>query len=302
MFSYYILGIHTTRLKKEVVGMKRVFIFLLVFTLILSFTVAYGDMASKLHNHWSRDMIDRSFLAYYFPYLARNNFEKFDPRASISSQDFKLSTASLLSSYGYEIKLVGADGVFLRKDLVEYFDEVVGLLDFKLESDHNLQFKDIDKLNPNSIRTLKMLNKYNIVQGDTKTLFSPNRELSQAEAVIVLQRVKEALDNLDSITFNVIGFVQSFDNQEEMVVNNDKDRILVTITKQFPTPGYMMDVKNILRTKEGYMIKVHITNPEDTRDVIQVITYQTLTIEIPKEELDDTPYNFYLEGYNKINS
>ena len=35
-------------------------------------------------------------------------------------------------------------------------------------------------------------------------------------------------------------------------------------------------------------------------NLIQVITYQTVTLEISKDELDQPPYNFILDGYNKI--
>ncbi|HZK00672.1 MAG TPA: protease complex subunit PrcB family protein, partial [Tissierellaceae bacterium] len=71
-------------------------------------------------------------------------------------------------------------------------------------------------------------------------------------------------------------------------------------TKQFPTPGYTMDIKNIIKTEEGYKIILDIKSPDSDTMIIQVITYQTISIEIPKDELGDTPYNFILDGYNKI--
>lgn len=280
--------------------MKKISILLLVFILILSSSIVYGEMESKLHSHWSNGMIDKSFLTYYFPYLSRNNFEKFDPDVLISAQDFKLSTASLLSSLGYEVSGVGEGDVFLRKDMIVFFGQIMEEINLEIEEDLDVPFNDIGTMDSNSIKLLGALNKHGIIQGEPGSKFSPERGLSQAEAVIILQRVKGVLEKLDNISFNVLGVVQSFDNQEEIVVTSDKDKVLVTITKQFPTPGYSMDITSIVKSKEGYVIRFDIKNPDPGRDVIQVITYQTVTLEIPKDQLGDSPYNFILEGYNKV--
>ncbi|MDR7869634.1 MAG: hypothetical protein RIN55_02155 [Tissierellaceae bacterium] len=280
--------------------MKKISIILLILVLVLSSSIVYGEMESKLHNHWSYGMIDKSFLTYYFPYLSRNNFEKLNPRDSISAQDFKLSTASLLKSFGYEVSAVAEEEVFLRKDMVLYFGQILDELNIALDDGFEIPFGDVSTLNQNSRALLGALNNYGIIQGDPGSLFSPNRELSQAEAVIILQRVKGVLDKLNNVSFNVLGVVQSFNNQEEIVVTNDKDKVLVTITKQFPTPGYSMDITNIIKNKEGYKINLDIKSPDPDMNVIQVITYQTISIEIPKDELGDSPYNFILDGFNKI--
>ncbi|NLY46744.1 MAG: hypothetical protein GX053_12285 [Tissierella sp.] len=280
--------------------MKKVSIILLIFVLVFSSSIAYGDMEGKLHNHWSNGMIDKSFLAYYFPYLARNNFEAFNPSESISGHDFRLSTASLLSSYGYEVSAVNEGTGFLRRDMIHYFGQIVDELGLEFDDIYVVPFNDTSTMGPSSIRLLGVLNELGIVKGDSGSQFSPDRELSKAEAVIILQRVKGVLENLNNISFEVLGVVQSFDNQEEIVVTNDKDKVLITITKQFPTPGYSMDITNIVRSKEGYKIIVDIKSPDPDMNVIQVITYQTITIEISKDQLDDPPYNFILDGYNKI--
>jgi hypothetical protein len=257
-------------------------------------------MGEKIHNHWSDGMINKSFLAYYFPYLARNNFETFNPSASISGQDFKLSTASMLSSFGYEISAVGEGKVFFRKDVVIFFGEIVDKLNIEIDEEFNAPFNDIGNLDSNSVKLLGLLNEYGIIQGDSGSQFSPDRELSQAEAVIILQRVKGVLEKLNNISFDILGVVQSFNNQEEIVVTNDKDKVLITITKQFPTPGYSMDITNIIGSNEGYKIIVKIESPDPNMDMIQVITYQTVTVEIMKDQLGNPPYNFILDGFNKI--
>lgn len=280
--------------------MKKFPIVFLVLALILSSTIAYADMESKLHNHWSDGMIDKSFLSYYFPYLARNNFEGLNPGAAISDQNFKISTASLLRSHGYEISAIGNEGTLLRKDMLIYIGQVLDDTGIEVGQGFDVPFADVGELDASSRDLLGALNNYGIIQGDPGSMFSPNRELSQAEAVIILQRAKGVLNNLNNVSFNVLGVVQSFNNQEEIVVTNDEDKVLVTITKQFPTPGYSMDIMNIVRSNEGYKIILDIRSPGPDMNVIQVITYQTISIEVAKEELGDEPYNFILDGFNKV--
>ena len=38
------------------------------------------------------------------------------------------------------------------------------------------------------------------------------------------------------VSFNVSGIVESYNNQESVIVKEDKDKVLVTITKEFPLP------------------------------------------------------------------
>lgn len=279
--------------------MRKISTVLLV-VLILSSSIAYGSMESKINNHWSNGIIDKSFLTYYFPYLARNSFDTFNPNDPISSQNFKLSTASLLKNHGFNISANAENKVFLRKDIIGFFDEILNELNISIDKELDVPFSDVSTMDSNSRALLGALNNYGIILGEPGSVFSPDRELSQAEAVIILQRAKGVLDKLNNVSFEVLGVVQSFDNQEEIVVTNDEEDVLVTITKQFPTPGYTMDIKNIIKTEEGYKIILDIKSPDSDTMIIQVITYQTISIEIPKEELGDTPYNFILDGYNKI--
>lgn len=280
--------------------MRKISILLLIFVLVLSSSIAYGNTGDSIHKHWSDGVIDRSFMTYYFPYLARNNYEAYNPNGSISGKDFKLSTASLLNNFGYEATGLGEGAAFLRKDILIYFNEIVNELNLKIDDDFNSPFIDVANLDSNSIKLLGLLNQNGIIQGEPGSRFSPDRELSQAEAVIILQRVKGVLEKLNNISFEVLGVVQSFNNQEEIVVTNDKDKVLITITKQFPTPGYSMEIDKITRSKEGYKILVNIESPDPDMAVIQVITYQTITLEITKDQLGNPPYNFILDGYNKI--
>ena len=281
------------------VKLKRVLILLLVL-ILLSSSIVYGQMEGKLENHWSKGIINKSFIMEYFPYLSRNNFQSFNPSASISGEDFKLSIIALLRAYEYDINTIGHGERLIRKDIINMLGQIMDLFEIDLNKEYKLPFKDIDSLSSAERKLLAVLYELDIIQGEPGSKFSPARELSQAEAVIILQRVKEVLDRLNNVAFEVLGVVQSFDRREEIVVANDGDRVLVSITKQFPTPGYSMKVDRIRKVKNGYLIKLDIQEPDPDMNLIQVLTYKTVTIGIPKEELGGGPYNFILEGFNIV--
>ncbi len=215
-------------------------------------------------------------------------------------QEFNISVASLFKDNGYEVSGIGSEANLTRKEMVNLLGQRLKDIGITNDENINLPFKDINTMDNNSIELLRLLYKYNIIKGDSNTSFGPDRNLSQAEAIIILQRVKGVLDKLNNVSFEVLGVVQSFDNQEEIVVTNDDENVLVTITKEFPTPGYTMDIVGINKTKEGYKIILDVKSPDPDMILIQVITYQTISIEISRDELGDRPYNFILDGFNKI--
>lgn len=120
------------------------------------------------------------------------------------------------------------------------------------------------------------------------------------QSATIQQNKKEVLSKVNNISFKLLDVIESYDSQEGIVVTNGEDKVLVRITKMFSTPGHSMDITNIRKTDKGYRIKFHIRDPNPEEIHIQAITYQTLSLEIPKKELDNTPYIFILDGYNKI--
>lgn len=280
--------------------MKRFSILLLALILIMNSTFAYGNASDKLSNHWSKDFIDRSFLAHYFPYLAKDNFSRLNPNEGISRQDFSLSTASLFKEYGFEISGVDSTGNMTRKDMISSLGEKLISIGLKNDKSEVLPFRDINTMDGNSIELLRLLYSNGIIEGDSNSIFAPDRHLSQAEAVIILQRVKGVLENMKDIPFKILGVVQSFNNQEEMITTQEGDKVLLTITKEFPTPGYDISISKITREKNGKKIQFHVKPPAPDSIQLQVVTYKTITVAIDKKDIGQPPYNFILDGYNKI--
>lgn len=265
-------------------------------------SISYGTIAEKLENHWANSEINRTFVAYYFPYLAKENFSKFEPNGNISEQEFTLSIASLFKDYNYDILVSGSFENISRGDMVKNLGSKLAEIGLEYDKDLDIPFKDVNNLPSDSIELLRILNNHGIILGDTNSTFSPDRKLSQVEAIIILQRSKEVLEKMNTVDFKTLGIVQSYNNQEEIIIKEENDKVLVTITKQFPTPGYSMSVNKIRRDRDGYRVYFNITPPKADSIQLQVITYKTLTMEIDKNLLNGQPYNFILDGYNKVSS
>lgn len=279
--------------------MKKWMILILV-GVLLTTTISFGTIGDKLSNHWAKNEVDKMFVANYFPYLAKNNFEKFDPSGPISEQEFNLSLNSLLKDFEFDVKGLGGTYHMSRGDMVNILGSKLLEVGIKNKDSSNIPFVDINTMNSNSQASLKLLYSHGIIKGDSNSTYGPGRGLSQVEAIIILQRVKGVLEKMNSIAFETLGIVQTFNNQEEIIITNNDKKVLVTITKQFPTPGYTMSVDKIMKTGADYKIYFNIIPPSPDSIQLQVITYKTLTMEIEKSQLGNPPYKFTFDGYNKI--
>ncbi|NLL80991.1 MAG: hypothetical protein GX231_01640 [Tissierellia bacterium] len=281
--------------------MKRILSLFMIMVLLFSLTtISNATIADKLQGHWADDIINRRFIVTYFPYLAKDKFMEFDPQGLLSEQEFTSSLASLFADYQYELSISDSNKVLSREDMAYLLGNKLVEIGLELNTSVDLPFKDIDTMSNESKESLKLLYFNKIILGDTNSNFGPNRDLTHVEGVIVLQRVKEVLESMNEIAFKTLGIVQTYNNQEELIVKEENEKVLLTVTKQFPTPGYTMTVDRIMKTGKNYKIFFNIAEPRPDMILPQVITYKTLTIEIDKNLLNEPPYNFILEGYNSV--
>lgn len=280
--------------------MKKILSLSLALILLLTTFTVFADMEEKLAGHWSENMIEKDFVAYYFPYLAKGAFEKLDPTATISNRDFYLSLASLAKDYdlGYTSNNIISNKGLTRKEIVKTLGNKLKKIENLRKGKKQIPFKDIKTMDDESIELLDLLYNLEIVNGVSKEKFAPDNIVTQAEAIIILQRTRKALDEMDQVSFITKGVVQSYNNQEAIIVKQSADKVLVTITKEFGTPGYGLNIDKIVREDENsYQIYLDITPPKIGMDLLQVITYKTITIEIEEEELrGKRPYTFIVEG------
>lgn len=278
--------------------MRKVVSLTLLIIMVFSATASFASFDEKISNHWSKAYVEKDFVAYYFPYLAKNDFERFDPAAILDEKDFTLSLASLSMDYDIEVTY---DDIGISKKLTR--SEAVSIIGRKLLEDPAIQyeekqipFQDINTMDEESIELLRVLYSLGIINGVSATSFAPDKLLTQSEAIIILQRLKGVWEGMREVVFDIKGTIQSYNSQETVVVKEEGDKVLVTITKEFPTPGYSMDVRRILRGSKGYKIQLDISPPKADAILPQVITYKTMTVEIDKEELGQgPPYVFVVE-------
>lgn len=97
---------------------------------------------------------------------------------------------------------------------------------------------------------------------------------------------------MNSVSYSVASIIQSYDSREGINVMEADNMVYVDITKQFPTPGYIVTLESVLKNDDEYQVYFNIKPPAPDRVLPQIITYKTLTMKIPKEELGNPPYKF----------
>ena len=275
--------------------MKRVFIlaFLLILMLVISI-VSFAIPEEKLKNNWAKGEVDEKFVERYFPYLTLEDYKSFRPNDLITKKEFTKSFSLLLEDYGYSFESEDSSENLTREELAS----MVGgkLLEYNIieETVGEVPFNDIKSLPKEDKKLIRCLYGKGILKGRTRNTYNPMSKVTQIESIIVLQRVKGVLEPMKNIPFNVIGSSQNYSSTVEGVQVEDLNKtVTVSITRMFSTPGYSMEVKKVLGQIGGeYRISVSVTPPREDAILPQVITYRTISIEIDKNYLENTPYKF----------
>ena len=276
---------------------KRLLLSLVLILAISLSSVAYAQLETKLTGHWASGEIDKTFMAYYFPYLSKNSFEGFEPNGSTTRQDFTLSLLSLFKDRGYQVSGLGDPGILTRQDMAAAIGSRLMETGFQLDPEYQIPFGDTGPMSDQNRGFLALLHKLGIVKGESNSVFNPLRRLTQAESVVLLMRLDSAIKKSLEIPFVVTSAVQSYDSREEMTTVVGTDKVTLEITKEFPTPGYSIQIEKIAREGDLFRIYFKITPPEPGMMLPQVITYITITVETDKDKLGEPPYNFVVEGF-----
>lgn len=277
--------------------MRIVSLLMIVVMLFFSFP-SFADFDGAIKGYWAEDLIEKEFVEKYFPHLAKDDFKNFDPRIEIKRREFFIALNALMKEYNInEVDYLDSSKVFTRKDMAIFVGKALpenGKT--KTYKSKNLPFNDIDDLTLEEKKILISMYEGGILKGTSKDKFSPNRAVSQGEGIITLMRVKGELDSMYMIPFNVLEKGQSFDKDREgLTVEEQDDKVLVRITKMFPTPGYSLNVDKVMKEKNGFAIFLDINSPEEGAILPQVITYKSAVIELKKDDLGDRPYDFVVE-------
>lgn len=97
---------------------------------------------------------------------------------------------------------------------------------------------------------------------------------------------------MNPVSYSIASIIQSYDSKEGINVVEKDDMVYVDFTKAFPTPGYIVNLERVIRSDGQYKVYFKIKAPAPDRVLPQIITYKTLTMKIPKNELGSPPYKF----------
>lgn len=97
---------------------------------------------------------------------------------------------------------------------------------------------------------------------------------------------------METVSYSVAGIIQSYDDREGIRVMEEGDLLYLDITREFPSPGYIMTINKILNQDDELKVYFMVDPPSPDRVLPQVITYNTLTIKISKKELKRKPCKF----------
>ncbi len=296
--------------------MKKV---LCVFLIILIFTngICFADTNNSLENHWAKDYIDRDFFNKYFSNIYNQNNLNFDFDKEISVEDFLYYLCNLIKDYDYiqnqnditntnfntffkENLIVdnslNSEEILLRKDSVKIIIKTLKKEPQLLDRQLNNKYSDLEGLSDKYVYYILKATDLGIIRGYSDNTFHPNKPISKAEAIIILQRLKGELDMINNcIPFQIVKSQKSYNNKECISVEELKDKVIVNITKALPTSGYCMNAYKISKASNGeHNIYLRISKPDINMNVLQVITYYTISIEIQKKYLDNDKYIFNL--------
>lgn len=275
--------------------------------------VSFAGIGEKLEGHWSKDLIKEQTIAEFFPKLAENNFENLSPSGNISISDTASAFSMLYKKYNKEKLLPPSSSAkeFRRKEILMLLVPALKDTNGKLaQPTHPLPYLDCESLTQQEIYLLQLLTEQHLIKGNTKTTFLPNNIMTQSEVIILLQRLESHFlreQPLPSegrlLPFQILESSLNYNDYEGIQTDETDDTVRITITMQFPTPGYSFSVQKMILSKNGIEIVPEIVSPPRDSEQLQVITYYKTTVEIKKADIpSDAILQFTMKGLRQENN
>ncbi|SCG81799.1 hypothetical protein DW1_0178 [Proteiniborus sp. DW1] len=302
---------------------RKVAIMLLI-ALFLSSLSIYADININFKGHWGESIIDKQFLQDHFNYLIKEDTKASDLDQPIDKKYFILSLYTILNGYQKEEidknsektnienatkylrskqileKDGNIEGKLTRKEAVKYLVKTLELSkEIEISDASFMPFKDMLGLSEEYKKYISKASMIGIVKGYGDSTFRPEENTTVIEGIIFMQRLKGEVEEMNkNIPFKIVKEKWSGIGTNNLVTTKQsKEKVLVTITKEFPTSGYNLTVKRVEKYAQGkYKIHVDIKTPKPNDILLQVISYKNITIEIDKKLLDSRNYTFEISS------
>lgn len=278
---------------------KLLSILLTSFILLSGFT--YADSTEDNKNHWLFENINEQFAKVMFPDTLNSSTKIALLDKSISVKEFNTIMNNFCIKNNIETTFTEEEASIeglLRKDAFKTISNLI-----KTETcDVTLPFSDIENIEQDYISAIKKLYSLKIIKGVSNDLVKPNDQITLAQSIMLLQNFNDLLEvNMKKISYKIISRENLGNSTEGISTKEKDDKIILTIIKAFPNPGYNMDIKNIIEKENGeYLIDMKIISPERNKLYSQVITYRKINIEIDMHILKNQ-YKFKLNLPNVLN-
>lgn len=300
--------------------MKKLIIFFVAVLLLSNLFCIniYADKRNSIKGHWAQSVISEEQFLEYKGFFNDNAAESLDLDAEILFGEYVILVYQLTESSEISDR---ASKEELYKEAIDYFKEKhiaynnqnkyqskisrkeAVLLIMNVINDSktietpksSLEFTDIGKLSNQYKQAISRAFSLGIINGCSSKLFNPEQSVSRIQAMVMIERSKKEFSMHEKIPFKAIGSSKSYSsNKPSLVVEQKDDKITVVITRRFPTPGYTLEVKDIIKTQDGEYLIATTSKASGGDMQLQVITYISTTIEINKKYLDDH-YKFILK-------
>lgn len=270
---------------------------------------SFAGFHERLEGHWSQKLLKENTVSEYFPMRAANDFAELLPKKEMMRSEVIDALNRLYEKYG-KTGLMNPENAELikRKEILELLKPALMQKDILPKPKREVFFEDWKEMKPEERQVLGLLVEKKILNGISETRFAPDRGMTQSEVMIVVQRLdrmmaqekaETQLQTGKEVPFRLLGQSQSYNDSEGFSFHDEGEKIRLSVTKRFPTPGYTLTIDKILVGTEGLLVKWHADTPGNMI-VPQVITYQTVSIEILKSDLPkDAPMNVFVEGFER---
>lgn len=286
---------------------------IITLTLLLCMLITNTSMAmgiAKLDNHWSKKEIKEDFMNKYFTELCEDNYAKFNPDAPLSASVFTKALESLSNEFGeFKVSISASSKFFTREEMIDYIFDCVKNINFAKKDKKTIEFVDIENMDKIRKEKLAYLVDKGIINGGADKKYNPQKTLTQAEGVLVVQRIHGIFLNNNSektsknLSFEVQNISEGLtNNQETVYYKKEGDQILITFTLKFPNPGYTLGVEKVLLSEDNTItVYPQVVAPGPTTITLQVIAYKTVTISLKTSETGEGPFNVKIYGKEDVN-
>ncbi len=304
--------------------MRKNIAIILIVALFLSSLTTFAEVDLNFKGHWAENIIDKQFIQDHFKYLLKEDTKVSDLNSTLDKKYFMLSLYTILNKHQKEsidknsektnienaVKYLNSkqilekdgtiEGKLTRKEAAKYIMKTLELSrEIQLADTSFMPFKDMLGLDDEYKKYVSKASMIGIVKGYGDSTFRPEEDIAAIEGIVFLQRLKGEIDERDrNIPFTVVEEKWSGRGTNNLVTTKQSSgKILVTITKEFPTSGYNLTVNRVEKYAPGkYRVYVDTKAPAPNTITLQVISYKSITIEIDRKLLDSGSYTFEVAG------